>query len=171
MTADPGLDELYRELAPGFRRYALSRDLVVEDADDVVQQVMLKLHLHWPKVSAMCPEQRRAYAWTSLKRAVASVWRRRRREETFRRLLGRERPPLDLDAEPAGSTPAGAEALRLIQTLSKRQYQVMNLLGRGLTPEEIAAELGMSVSAVHSQTHNARKALKKKREATKGQRP
>ncbi|MEU4563782.1 sigma-70 family RNA polymerase sigma factor [Actinoplanes sp. NPDC023936] len=166
--------EFYREVAPGFHRRARARGLSEHDAHDVVQEVMLKILARWHKVGAMSPGDRFGYASRALRHAVTDVWRRQQRDSDLGMRLGRE---LRAHGDPAGIDPAethpawtdsaGAEAVRLVGTLTGRQYQVMVLAQEGLKPREIAAELGMRNSAVSSHLHEARRKLMTKLQAWK----
>ncbi|WP_229068368.1 RNA polymerase sigma factor [Actinoplanes sp. DH11] len=162
---DPGLAEFYREVADLYFRYALKRDLSVHDAKDAVQQVMLKLHVNWyQRMAPLEPEARRAYAWKILDRTVTDFWRNQQRDLNLAVRLRREPPPLSWADESAED---GAEALRLIRTLTRRQYQVMALAQEGLKPREIAERLGLKASTVCSHLHDARTTLMTKLQARK----
>ncbi|BAL87650.1 putative RNA polymerase ECF-subfamily sigma factor [Actinoplanes missouriensis 431] len=156
--------DFYREVAPGFHRRALARGLSEHDAHDVVQDVMLKILGRWRKVGALSPGERFGYADRALRHAITDVWRRQQRDAALGMRLRQE----SVDrGDPAERDSAGAEALRLVGTLTGCQYQVMVLAQEGLKPREIAAELGMRNSTVSSHLHEARRKLMTKLQAWK----
>jgi RNA polymerase sigma factor (sigma-70 family) len=162
-----GLEELYRDLAPGFFRWARHRGLSEHDAYDAVQNTMVKLHRYWDRVERTEPGKRPAYAFKVLRSAVHDVERKRRNDLALDAELRRRPPPAIVHDEHIEPDPVGAAALRLLDSLTPGQRQVMELAGDGLKPREIATELEMTPSTVRTHLCAARKFLKSRLQAWK----
>lgn len=120
------------------------------DAEDAVQEAYLAAYLHWPRL-----REPRAWVETTVRRRFARDagrwWSRWRRTE------------LEVPV-PAGSTPdeesAAVRVLRTIALLPPRQRQVLVMVClEGLTYQQVAEEVGISVGAVGANLARARARL------------
>jgi RNA polymerase sigma factor (sigma-70 family) len=125
-------------------------------AQDVVQDSFIAMYTRWNRLSALSPQQLRAY----LTRVVVN-----RALEALRQHRGERLSGLDLDLP--GGPAAGAEALALANSssnivvgefaqLPRRQKEVLALTMDGYSPAEIASILGIEANAVRVHLHHAR---------------
>ena len=139
-------------LADRLRRFVGRRVRNAHDADDLVQDVLLKLHLRGGELPT--ERQRRAWALRVARNAIIDLHRRRA-----------ARPDVSLDgqtliglAEPEGVDASSLACLsRMMDRLAPDYRQALRLADiDGLTGPEIAGKLGLSVSGVKSRVQRAR---------------
>jgi RNA polymerase sigma-70 factor (ECF subfamily) len=138
-------------------RFVHSRDV----AEELVQEVFLYLWEHWERWDAGAPA--RTYLFTAVRNAAVSYLRHQRvvqrSEPDLVDLFSRSRPTADADLRGAELGAALGRAIarlpercRLVFTLSREQ---------GLTYNEVADVLGISVKTVEMQMGRAYKALRR----------
>lgn len=140
-----------REL-PGLLRYGVMLTGDTHLAQDLVQDVMVKAHRHWPRVSAADHPER--YVTTMLTREFLS-WRRR---WAVRRIT--LDPTGSLSGEPVRDHAPGVvdrdDVWRRLGTLPRQQRAVLALrYYERLTDTEIAAVLGCSAGTVRGYASRA----------------
>lgn len=126
--------------------YLLTGD--VGRAEDLVQQALVKVHRHWPRVRHTASPY--AYTRAAVANESASWWRRRRVPET----LG-EIPVHAVGAtgDAFAAVDTRAELLQCLQRLPPRMRAIVVLrYYDGLSEAETAQALGISVGSVKSQT-------------------
>ncbi len=128
--------------------YVLSGDAHL--AEDLVQEVLARLHRRWDRITAM--DNAEAYVRASIVRQFLS-WRRRR---AYREAIFAEVPePAGLDA-PEHQVLARDQMWQLLRGLPRSQRAVLVLrFYCDLPDEEIAALLGCGKSTVRSQATRA----------------
>ncbi|GAA4205075.1 SigE family RNA polymerase sigma factor [Actinocatenispora rupis] len=119
-------------------------------AEDLLQTSLTKVAARWPRISGY--DQPVSYVRRIMVHDHISGWRWRRR-----------RPENPVPDVPEGSVPDAAEStvrrivvVRALGQLSPRQRAVVVLrFYQDMTETQVAAELGVSVGTVKSQTHHA----------------
>jgi RNA polymerase sigma-70 factor (ECF subfamily) len=149
IALDGGFEGLYRLEYPGLVAVATALTGDSRDAEDLVQDTMVRAFTHWPRVSQL----QRPGAWCHrvLHNACRS-WGRRRRTEF--RFLSRQR-----HHEPAAASPhADVVAFwNVVRTLPVRPRTVVALHFAGeRTMAEIASILGVPEGTVRSDIARAR---------------
>lgn len=144
-------EEFARAELPGLLRYAVmltgDRDL----AQDLVQDVMVKAHAHWRRVSAA--DHPRLYVKTMLTRAFIS-WRRRWAVRNV--VLSDDPVDGEPERDPATSIADRDDVWQRLATLPRQQRAVLVLrYYEGLTDPEIATMLGCSASTVRGYASRA----------------
>ena len=144
---------------PALLRYALMLTGDPHLAQDVVQETMVRAHVHWRRV------QRADLPDRYVKRMVTNTYLGWRRGGWFRRSVPvADVPELGSVPDPAESSAVREELWQRLATLPPRQRAAVVLrFYEDLDDTEIADVLGCSVSTVRSQISRALTAL---REAT-----
>jgi len=99
---DERFAEFVRSRAPSLYRYAYLLAGSTADADDLVQEALIRLRGAWPRLRNADDPVR--YARTTVARLHVSVWRRHRREAVVRELP-------DAAVDEPGYPPAGRSAM------------------------------------------------------------
>jgi RNA polymerase sigma-70 factor (sigma-E family) len=143
---------------PGFAAYVAARQrhllgvavLLCGDrglAEDLVQEALVKMARHWPKVRAGAPD---AYARKIIYHDSIRVWKRRTREVIVAEV------PERAGNDPTDAWQARTDVRNALQQLAPRQRAVIVLrYYEELSEAESASALGVSVGTVKSQTHAA----------------
>ncbi|GAA0553776.1 SigE family RNA polymerase sigma factor [Paractinoplanes ferrugineus] len=128
--------------------YVLTGDAYL--AEDIVQEVLARLHRRWSRISAM--QHPEAYVRTAIVRQFVS-WRRRR--SSSEAVLAEVPEPAGA-AEPQQHVLARDQMWRLLAGLPPAQRAVLVLrFYCDLPDDEIAGQLGCGVSTVRSQASRA----------------
>jgi RNA polymerase sigma-70 factor (sigma-E family) len=118
------------------------------DADDLVQDALIKLRAHWPRVVRQ--DDPMGYVRTTMARALVSSWRRRRRELPSAALP--DEPVADPGLDRVESTALAGRVWAALAGLPTRQRAVLVLrYYERLSDAEIAAVLGVRRGTVRSQ--------------------
>lgn len=135
--------------APALARTAWLLCGDVHQAEELVQQALVRTYVAWPTARERDPL---AYARRTLANQRISTWRRRRREVL---LAPADVPEVAVDA--SGTRLAERDQLvRALAVLSARQRRVVVLRHLvGLTEQEVAADLGVTVGTVKSTSSRA----------------
>lgn len=152
--------ELWTELHGRMRAFVGRRIADPDAADDVAQDVLLRLHRHLEQLRDH--DRLDALAYAIARNAITDHYRAaaRRRDRA-----GGEPPPLDAartDDDPSAEFRAGLAACLapLVDRLDERQREALLLTDLGeLTQAEAAARLGLSVPGMKSRVQRARAAL------------
>jgi len=157
MADDSLFADFVRMRGPALYRYGYLLTGNHHDADDLVQDALIKLRSHWSRVSRK--DDPTGYVRTTMARSYVSVWRRRRREVPTARPLDHafDDPGIDR-AEHTGRAGRIWAALAL---LPPRQRTVLVLrYYEHMTDAEIAVSLNVSQVTVRT---NAMRGLEKLR--------
>jgi RNA polymerase sigma-70 factor (sigma-E family) len=120
-----------------------------EDAEDLLQASLVKLALHWTRLSTS--DSVDAYVRKILYHQQVGRWRTRGRRA---RWAHAEAPLATTVSDPAGDSALRLSVARILGQLTKRQRAVIVLRYFEDLPEsEVAEILGCSVGTVRSQTH------------------
>jgi RNA polymerase sigma-70 factor (sigma-E family) len=149
MTDDDAFVDFVRSRATALYRYAYLLAGNSHDADDLVQDALIRLRGAWPRV------QRRddpiGYARTTIARLHISAWRRRRRESVVA-----EMPETTADDPGFADATRRAALAQALAALPPRQRAVIVLrFYEDQTEEQIAEILGISRGTVRSQATRA----------------
>jgi RNA polymerase sigma-70 factor (sigma-E family) len=146
---DDAFTRFVSERGPALRRYAYVLTGNSYDADDLVQEALVRLRAAWPRVRR--PTDPEGYVRTTMARLHINFWRKRRRER------------LTVEPPERGQVDAGIEEIdnrlglwRLVADLPPRQRTVLVLRYHdGLADSTIAEMLGISPATVRSQAMRA----------------
>ena len=144
--------ELYEEFAEMVYRACWAAVMDKEAAKDLFQEVWLKVYLGLPRLR----EPRKFPAWlkTLVHRTVLDHLRGKEKGETISLTEGPEPVTRDLANK--------LEARELLKLLSPKERYVFYLrYFEGLSVKEIAAQLGLSLSAVKMTLHRGTKKLRR----------
>ena len=153
MTDEAAFADFVRHRAATLYRYGYVLTGNHHDADDLVQDALLKLRGHWTRVSRRDGDPVN-YVRVAMARLHISAWRRRRRE------LLTAAVPEDATADPGldrvDASSDEAVLWAALRDLPPRQRAVLVLrFYEQLTDEEISATLGISRGTVRSQASRA----------------
>lgn len=148
MTDEQAFADFVRHRAVALYRYGYVLTGNHHDADDLVQDALIRLRAHWSRLSRR--DDPTGYARTTMTRLHISAWRRRRREWLTAAVpeAGATDPEMDR-VEAAEAAAALRTALALLPP-KQRAVLVLRYYER-LTDEEIASTLGVSRGTVRSQ--------------------
>lgn len=144
------IHDLYYKLCRRFAR-SVARDRA--EADDVVQEVMLRARTHLPLLEILSPDSRRSWLFTAIRNLVTD---RRRAEERHQALdesrsIPTSPPPLELTAEVERRLDELPEHYR---DIVYRRYWL------GMNSTEIGRDLDMPPSTVRHHLQSAHGILK-----------
>lgn len=145
-SGDPATDfeRFMAESAPALARTAWLLCGDVRQAEELVQQALIRTYLHWERARAGDPL---AYARRTLANLRIDSWRVRRREVLV--------PPSELPDEAVASGADRAaerdQLVRALALLSRRTRRIVVLRYlEGLSEREVAEDLGVSLGTVKS---------------------
>jgi len=149
MTPDEQFVEFVRSRSPALYRYAYLLIGNAHDADDLVQEALIRLRGAWGRVHRK--DDPIGYTRTTIARLHVSVWRRRHRESVVATV-----PDTAVDEDGFGHTARRMAVVRALAALPPRQRAVIVLrFYEHQTEEEIATALGISRGTVRSQASRA----------------
>ncbi len=145
-------DTFVRSAYPGLVGVATALTGTVFDAEDMVQDTMLKAFVGWERISAY--EQPYGWAHRVLVNRCVGWWRRRRTEARYLASLRRQ------EAVSAGPSPDALAFWQAVRRLPVRHQQVVALYyAADLTVDEVAGVLAVPAGTVRSDLTRARAAL------------
>jgi len=151
------VEELWRELASPVRGYLRKQTGSDADADDLLQEVFLRIHrnvCHLKDTSKL-----QGWVYRIAHNVVISQVRSRKHRTT---------EELDPDTMPDGSEPAGRDAIDLTPTLRRFMQQLPPIYReplirqefQGQSLQEISDELGLTLTATKSRVRRGRTQLR-----------
>jgi RNA polymerase sigma-70 factor (sigma-E family) len=150
LTQPEAFDDFVRRRGWALLRFAYVLSGDAHLAEDLVQEVLARMHRRWDRITAM--HHAEAYVRTAIARQFLS-WRRRR---SARETILAEVPEPSLFAEPQQQVLARDQMWRLLAGLPAAQRAVLVLrFYCDLPDDEIAALLGCGESTVRSQASRA----------------
>lgn len=150
------IERIWRESAGALRRFIAARIENPQDAEDVLQEVFLKIH---GGVGKLRDEDRlQPWLYRIARNGVSDYYRRRRLPADASEKAGNpppDRPEYNLNEEIAG-------CLRpLIRRLPEKYRRAVMLADlEGLPQQEVAQRLGLSLSGAKSRVQRGRERLK-----------
>jgi RNA polymerase sigma-70 factor (sigma-E family) len=148
MTDDSGFEDFVRDRAAARYRYGFVLTGNPHDADDLVQDALLRLRSAWSRVRDQNDPV--AFVRTTMARLHVSGWRWRRRE--WLTVAVPDRAVADDAMDRVAATDTDREIWRALATLPPRQRTVIVLrFYEHLTDAEIAVSLGVSRGTIRSQ--------------------
>ena len=159
---DTGADGLsteavWRAVSGQLRRFIASRVRGPEDAEDILQEVFVKIHDQLPRLED--PARLHAWVYQITRNAIVDHYRRRGRAPELLAQLP-EHLAAD-DIQPDLTDEVAAWLLPMIDALPPKYRDALRLseVG-GLTQQEAAAHLGISLSGAKSRVQRGREKLK-----------
>jgi RNA polymerase sigma-70 factor (sigma-E family) len=160
MTDEQAFADFVRERSPALYRYGYVLTGNAHDADDLVQDALIRLRAAWSRVNRQ--DDPTGYVRTTMARLHISAWRRRRREWLTPAVPDDAHEDAGLARVTAGDGVNG-QVWHLLAMLPPRQRAVLVLrYYEHMTDAEIATALGVSRVTIRSQ---ASRALEKLRSA------
>ncbi len=158
-----GFSELYQRYAPDVRRFALYLSGDPALADDIVSETFVRV---WTTREKVRLETVKAYLFTIARNLYLHELRRARRNVSFE----------EATIDPAAGSQASAEhqtelfqVMELLRTLPEVDRTALLMRAQdGLSYEEIAGALGISLAAVKVKIHRARLKVLQARRTTEG---
>lgn len=162
---EAAFERLVRRFYEQIHRWALARTGDRDDADDVTQEVLVRLHRHLASFDGRSAFSTWLYQVT--RSAAADLHRRRARRERLTLKLVREARPESHDPreeETATDERRASDLVRaFLEELSDRQREVFDLCDlQGFGPVEVSGMLGMEPVTVRSHLFRARKAIRRR---------
>jgi RNA polymerase sigma-70 factor (ECF subfamily) len=152
LRLESDFESFVRSSYPGLVGVATALTGSVDDAEDVVQDTMLKAFVRWDRISGY--EHPQGWAHRVLVNRCVGWWRRRRTEARYLAGLRRQE-----QATPGPSIEALA-FWQAVRRLPQRHQQVVALYYAGdLTVDEVAGVLSVPPGTVRSDLTRARAAL------------
>lgn len=162
-----GLEQILMALKPALERFIASRGIPPGDVEDVFQDVFVRLRTNPPGPV----EEPRAYLYRMADNIIIdrkrSVGRRAKREAAWDETL----PGRGISPAPGGDAERAlahrqeiAAMLRVLQAMPERTREVFRLFRLdGRTQRDIAADIGISLSAVEKHLQRAYRAISDER--------
>jgi RNA polymerase sigma-70 factor (sigma-E family) len=152
MTDEQAFADFVRHRAATLYRFGYVLAGNHHDADDLVQEALIRLRGHWSRVARK--DDPVGYVRTTMTRLHISAWRRKRRELLTSAVPEKGVP--DPGMNRAESKADHGQVWAALMALPSRQRAVMVLrYYEHLNDEEIAATLGVSRGTVRSQASRA----------------
>jgi RNA polymerase sigma-70 factor (ECF subfamily) len=162
-SVEPATSVLSEELRRELRRFVARRVDDEETAEDLVQEIMLRIFHRIGSVRAR--ERLDAWMYQTARNAIVDYYRRSARRELSAGSAAELEPALPAHSEPDPDNDAEREIARCLKPLLGRltpgYRQAVELVEFDRLPQRIAAErLGVSVSGLKSRVQRARQQLK-----------
>ncbi len=162
---ESAFERLVRGVYERVHRWALARTGDRDEADDVTQETLVRLHRHLPSFDGRSRFTTWLYQVT--RSAAADLHRKRARRERLFSKLKRELPAQPMDPRVnevlADERRAGDLVKAFLEQLSERQREIFDLVDlQGFSTVEVSAMLKMEPVTVRSHLFRARKAIRTK---------
>ena len=162
---ESSFERLARRFYERIHRWALAKTGDPDDADDVAQEALVRLHRHIGRFDGRSAFTTWLYQVT--RSAAADLHRKRSRRLRLAEKVKREAPPAAHDPREEGADPDERRAASLVRTfldeLSERQREVFDLCDlQGHAPAEVSEMLELEPVTVRSHLFRARAAIRKR---------
>jgi RNA polymerase sigma-70 factor (ECF subfamily) len=162
---EAAFEQLVRRHYAQIHRWALARTGDRDDADDVTQEVLMRLNRHLSSFDGRSRFTTWLYQVTSS--AAADLHRKQARRERLAVRVGREPAPTSHDPREEHDAADEKRVSGLVRTfleeLSERQREIFDLCDlQGFGPAEVSAMLKLEPVTVRSHLFRARKAIREK---------
>lgn len=160
---EPAFEGLVRRFYGQIHRWALSRTGDRDEADDVVQETLVRLHRHLGRFDNRSRFTTWLYQVT--RSAAADQHRKRERRRRLALKIRRRASPTATDPRYEGASQDDRRAMGLVKMflaeLSDRQREVFDLVDlQGMSAVEVSRLLGMRPVTVRSHLFRARRAIR-----------
>lgn len=154
---NPDLNTIWSEFHPRLKHFVLSRIPDESAADDILQDIFLKIHAHIESLKDPAKVER--WIYQIARNTIIDHYRTRKNEEEIPQNISiSEKMPEKIDCK-IGYTSIKA----IIETFPKPYAQALLLTEfEGLTRKELAQRLNITVSGAKSRVQRARRMLKAK---------
>jgi RNA polymerase sigma-70 factor (ECF subfamily) len=161
---DEAFEGLVRRYYGQIQRWALARTGDADDADDVAQETLVRLHRHLPRFDGR--SQFTTWLYQVTRSAAGDLHRKRTRRERLAEKAKQEAGPGAVDPRETDETDE-RRATGLVKTflgeLSERQREIFDLCDlQGFGAVEVSEMLGMEPVTVRSHLFRARKTIRKR---------
>lgn len=147
-------ETVYQDFHAKLRSFALQRVPDPDIADDILQDVYLKIHAHIQDLRE--GDRLESWIFQITRNAIADYYRRTRPQDELPDLL-----PAPVDEEPDAASELAASIGDMLRCLPPKYRQALELTDmQGLSQAELAARLNISVSGAKSRVQRAREKLK-----------
>lgn len=154
MSLTPTTQEVWKEFSDKLRYFILKRVPDSDAADDILQDVFVKIHTHMDRLQN--EDRMESWIYQIVRHAIADYYR------VFKSSVNVDEIPLAVEQEPEDAIKELAPCLKgMIRALPKKYRDVlmMTTFG-GLNQKELAQKYNLSPSGARSQVQRARKKLK-----------
>jgi RNA polymerase sigma-70 factor (ECF subfamily) len=149
----PTVESIWKGFAAHLRGFIRSRIRDHAAAEDILQDVFVKLHRKLPTLRA--GERLEAWVWRITRNAIVDHFRRQHPNEP---LAAEDATPADDETKLPDLTPC---VRRLVGELTPTYREALVMTEwHGLTQEQMAQQLGISLSGAKSRVQRARRQLK-----------
>jgi RNA polymerase sigma-70 factor (ECF subfamily) len=150
------LEELWESTSAKLKRYILSR---VEDeatAEDLLQEVFVRIHLNMANIKES--EHFQSWIYQIARNVIIDHYRARRPQSELSESL---RDPQELFAEPDAADEIASSMRELVATLPDPYREALLLTEfEGISQQALAERLGISISGAKSRVQRARQKIK-----------
>jgi RNA polymerase sigma-70 factor (ECF subfamily) len=162
---EAAFERLVRRHYEQIYRWALARTGDRDDADDVAQEVLVRLHRHIGGFDGR--SQFSTWLYQVTRSAAADLHRKQARRDRLALKAKRESPPASHDPRGEEDTADKERASDLVRAflgnLSERQREIFDLVDlQGFSTVEVSAMLQMQPVTVRSHLFRARKTIRKR---------
>lgn len=147
-------DRSVRPFLAVLRRIALRLTRNAADADDVVQDALVKAMIAWPNFKCLSEQKTGAWLAVILKRCFVDQWRRQTRDPGTKYYVD-----VAIVPEHAEAWAEYIDAQRAIERLDGDQRNVLELAMIGVPYHEIASRLAIPLGTVMSRLYRARRVV------------
>ncbi len=148
------LEQIYNDFHAKLRSFALRRLPDPEAADDILQDVYLRIHAHIHDLRNT--DRLEGWVFQVTRNAIADYYRGHRPQE----VVG-ESMPAAAEEEPDAASELTASIQEMVTALPTKYRQAIELTEfQGLSHAELAARLNISLSGAKSRVQRARQMLK-----------
>ncbi len=153
-TMNATAETVFEDFHSKLRSFALQHVSDADAADDILQDVYLKIHSHIQDLRDT--ERLESWIYQVTRNAIADYYRRTRPQEELPETL-----PAPLDEEPDTASELAASISDMLRCLPRKYRQALELTDlQGLSQVELAARLNISLSGAKSRVQRARERLK-----------
>jgi RNA polymerase sigma-70 factor (ECF subfamily) len=154
MTMNATAATVYQDFHSKLRSFALQHVSDPDAADDILQDVYLKIHSHAQDLRDS--DRLESWIFQITRNAIADYYRRTRPQEELPDTL-----PAPADEEPDAASELAASVEDMLRCLPPKYRQALELTDlQGLSQAELAARLHISGSGAKSRVQRARQKLK-----------
>jgi RNA polymerase sigma-70 factor (ECF subfamily) len=161
---ETAFESLVRRYYERIHRWALAKTGDPDDADDVAQEALLRMHRHLPGFDGR--SQFTTWLYQVTRSAAADLHRKRSRRQRLFLKAKQEAEPAAMDPRESDQTDekrATGLVKTFLQELSDRQREIFDLCDlQGFGSGEVGAMLGMEPVTVRSHLFRARKTIRER---------